>query len=234
MPGMGYGFGFDPTYVLVMIGAAIAGWASMHVQSTFAKYNQWETAARTTGREMAQQILQQSLINDVALEHVAGHLTDHYDSRSKVLRLSDATDRVTSIAAVAVAAHECGHAIQDAENYGALRLRSALAPITQLGSTVSFPLIMMGLLMGWMGLVQIGVIAFGIVLIFQLVTLPVEFDASRRALAILEKYQLVTAEELPAARKVLNAAALTYVAGALSTALQLLRFILIANSRRRD
>lgn len=228
-----YGYYMDPTYILVIIGAGIAMYAQHKVTSTFAKYSEWETSFGVTGNQVARDILSVSRIDDVAVEHVQGHLTDHYDPRSKVLRLSDATDYSTSIAAVAVAAHECGHALQHAQGYAPLRLRSVLAPVTQFGSSISLPLIMIGLAMNFMGLVQVGIIAFSLVLVFQLVTLPVEFDASARAMRILEEQRLLTAEELPAARKVLNAAALTYVAASISTALQLIRFILIAN-RRRD
>ena len=228
------GFYMDSTYILVLIGAGIVMWAQHMVTSTFNKYSEWETQSGMTGRQMAQRILQQTLISDVTIEHINGHLSDHYDSRAKVLRLSDATDQAHSVAAVAVAAHECGHAIQDAESYAPLRLRSALAPVTQIGSTIAMPMIFIGLAMNWLGLAKLGILAFGIVLIFQLVTLPVEFDASRRALKIMEQYQLVTTEELPIAKKVLQAAAFTYVAATLSTALQLLRLILISNSRSRD
>lgn len=185
-----YGYYFDPTYILVLLGAGLAMYAQHKVQSTFAKYDELETRFRITGNQAAREILQQSNLHDVRVEHINGHLTDHYDPRNKVLRLSDATDKSTSIAAVAVAAHECGHAVQDAKGYVPLRIRSFLV--------------------------------------------PVEFDASNRAMAIIEQQQLLAPEELQAARKVLNAAALTYVASTISTALQLLRFILIANSRRRD
>ena len=160
-------------------------------------------------------------------------MTDHYASRHKVLRLSDATDMETSVAAVAVAAHECGHAVQDAENYFPLRLRNALVPVTQIGSAAAMPVIIAGFIFQMMGLVQFGIILFSLVLVFQVVTLPVEFDASARALKILEQNQLLAPEEMPAARKVLNAAALTYVAAASATALQLLRLIILS-SRNND
>lgn len=223
------GFYFDSTYILVLIGMAISMWAQHKVTSTFNKYNEWETSNRLSGNQMARTILAQHNITNVSVEHIAGNLTDHYDSRHKVLRLSDATDRQTTIAAVAVAAHECGHALQDAERYAPLKLRSALAPVTQLGSTLAMPLIFIGLMIGWFGIAKIGVAAFSLVLIFQLVTLPVEFDASKRALQILESQQLLTADEMPAAKQVLNAAAMTYIAATLSTALQLFRLILLTN-----
>lgn len=225
-------YGFDSTYVLVLIGIAIVMFAQHKVKSTFAAYDTIETSRSITGVQAATAILQQSNIHDVTVEHIRGDLTDHYDPRNKVLRLSDATYNSTSIAAVAVAAHECGHAVQDYQNYGFLKVRSLLAPITQIGSTLAVPMIFLGLILNIAGLISIGIIAFGLVLLFQMVTLPVEFDASKRALAILADKQIITIDEVPAVKKVLNAAAFTYVAATLSTALQLLRFILISNRRR--
>lgn len=223
---------FDSTYVLVLIGMAIVMFAQHRVTSTFAQFSSVETSKRITGRQAAEAILAYSNIHDVTVEHVRGNLTDHYDPRNKVLRLSDATYDSDSIAAVAVAAHECGHAVQDAQNYHFLKVRSFLAPITQIGSTIAMPLIFLGLILSWMGLVQLGILAFSLVLVFQIVTLPVEFDASKRALAILEDGGFILANETPSAKKVLNAAAFTYIAATLSTALQLLRLILISNRRR--
>lgn len=228
-----YGYYYDSTYLLVIIGAALVMYAQYKVTSTFSKYNEWETQNRVSGRQAAQTLLNAKQIHNVKIEHISGHLTDHYDSRNKVLRLSDATDRSTSIAAVAVAAHECGHALQDADNYGFLKLRAALVPLAQIGSSLSMPLLMMGLILNLFSLVWLGIIAFSAALLFQIVTLPVEFDASRRALRIMQEHHLVEAEELPAAQKVLRAAALTYVASTLNSALTLLRFVLIAG-RRRD
>lgn len=223
---------FDSTYVLVLIGMAIVMFAQHRVTSTFAQFSSVETSKRITGRQTAEAILAYSNIHDVTVEHVRGNLTDHYDPRNKVLRLSDATYDSDSIAAVAVAAHECGHAVQDAQNYHFLKVRSFLAPITQIGSTIAMPMIFLGLILSWMGLVQLGILAFSLVLVFQIVTLPVEFDASKRALAILEDGGFILANETPSAKKVLNAAAFTYIAATLSTALQLLRLILISNRRR--
>lgn len=223
---------FDSTYVLVLIGMAIVMFAQHRVTSTFAQFSSVETSKRITGRQAAEAILAFSNIHDVTVEHVRGNLTDHYDPRNKVLRLSDATYDSDSIAAVAVAAHECGHAVQDAQNYHFLKVRSFLAPITQIGSTIAMPMIFLGLILSWMGLVQLGILAFSLVLVFQIVTLPVEFDASKRALAILEEGGFILANETPSAKKVLNAAAFTYIAATLSTALQLLRLILISNRRR--
>lgn len=223
---------FDSTYVLVLIGMAIVMFAQHRVTSTFAQFSSVETSKRITGRQAAEAILAYSNIHDVTVEHVRGNLTDHYDPRNKVLRLSDATYDSDSIAAVAVAAHECGHAVQDAQNYHFLKVRSFLAPITQIGSTIAMPMIFLGLILSWMGLVQLGILAFSLVLVFQIVTLPVEFDASKRALAILEDGGFILENETPSAKKVLNAAAFTYIAATLSTALQLLRLILISNRRR--
>lgn len=223
---------FDSTYFLVLIGMAIVMFAQYKVKATFAKYNELETQHQIDGKRAAEAILAQANIPNVQVGHIPGELTDHYDPRHKILRLSDATFGETSVAAVAVAAHECGHAVQDAQGYNFLRLRNTIVPVVQIGSQLAMPLIMFGLILNMMGLVKIGIILFSLVLIFQLITLPVEFDASRRALAILQENGMFTASELPAAKEVLNAAAFTYVAATLSTALQLIRLILI--SSRRD
>lgn len=227
-------YGYDSTMFLVLIGAALVMFAQSRVTSTFRKFDELETMNRVSGREAAQALLSATQINDVAVEYIPGQLTDHYDPRAKVLRLSDATYQSTSVAAVAVAAHECGHAIQDAENYGFLKFRNAFVPVAQFGSTLSMPLLMAGFFLNIFSLVWIGIIAFSAALLFQIITLPVEFDASKRALYIMESHNLLLPEEIPSAKKVLNAAALTYVASTLNSALTLLRFILLANSRRRD
>lgn len=224
---------FDSTYILVLIGMAIAMFAQHRVTSTFNKYQELETQSLIKGYQAAEAILQSANILDVPVEHIAGELTDHYDPRNKVLRLSDATYNSDSVAAVAVAAHECGHAVQDAENYAFLKIRNAIVPAVQIGSSLAMPMIMLGLVLSWMQLVNIGIILFSFALIFQLVTLPVEFDASHRALQVLEARGIFSPEELPAAKEVLRAAAFTYVAATISTALQLLRLILISNNRRR-
>ncbi len=174
-------------------------------------------------------------INDVGVQQIAGDLTDNYNSGNKMLSLSESTAQSTSVAAIGVAAHECGHAVQDAKNYIPLKMRAAIVPIANIGSTLSFPLIMLGVFMSWnQTLINIGILAFSLALIFQLVTLPVEFDASRRALNILRDGNMLAEDELAAARKVLFAAALTYVAAALATFLQLLRLILLFGNRSRD
>ncbi|XPU96406.1 zinc metallopeptidase [Ignavigranum ruoffiae] len=226
-------FYFDSTYILVLLGMALAMFAQYRVKSAFEKYQELETANRVNGRQAAEFILQQANIPNVAVGHISGQLTDHYDPRDKTLKLSDATYQSTSVAAVAVAAHECGHAVQDAQGYFFLKFRNAIVPVVQIGSSLAMPLILMGLIMSWAQLFNLGLILFSLALIFQLVTLPVEFDASRRALSILQDNGLFTQAEIPAARAVLRAAAFTYVAATISTALQLLRFILLANNRRR-
>lgn len=233
---MPFYFGIDPTYILVIIGIAISGAASAYVNSTFRKYDQVRSSKHVTGTQAAQYILQKEQINDVGVQQIAGDLTDNYNSGNKMLSLSEATAQSTSVAAIGVAAHECGHAVQDHTNYVPLRLRAAIVPVANIGSTISFPLILIGVLFSWnQTLINIGILAFSLALIFQLVTLPVEFNASRRALSILSEGGLLTEEEVSMARKVLFAAALTYVAAALSTFLQLLRLvILFGGNNRRD
>lgn len=228
------GFYFDQTYFLVIIGMALVMFAQWKVKSTFAKYSEWMSERGLTGQQAAELILQANQIHDVRVERVAGNLSDHYSPQEKVLRLSEATYADTSVAAVAVAAHECGHAVQDAKGYQFLKLRSALVPVSQIGSTIGMPLILIGFVLQWMGLVTIGIIALSAALLFQIVTLPVELDASRRALVNLEQLNVFTSDELPAARQVLNAAAFTYIAATLSTALQILRLVLLSNRSRRD
>ncbi len=227
-------YGFDATYFLVLIAMAIVGWAQFKVKSTFNKYDQLMTEHQVTGRQAAEYILQQSGITNVRVEPVAGHLTDHYDPRNKVLRLSESTYQNTSVSAVAVAAHECGHALQDAQDYKFMRVRAALVPIVNLGSTIAMPLILIGFLMQIVGLIQLGILAFSLVLLFQLVTLPVEFDASRRAIEILGQGHIFTEAEVQPARKVLRAAGFTYVAASLSTLFQIVRFILLSNRSNRN
>lgn len=226
-----YFYGFDNTYILILIAMGISMIAQRWVSSTFNKYSEWQTSKGITGKQAAEVILKAHNIHDVTVEHTSGNLTDHYDPTNKVLRLSDATYNRTSVSAVAVAAHECGHALQDADNYGFMRLRAGLVPIINFTSRLSMPLILIGLILGFTGLVNLGIIAFSAVLVFQLVTLPVEFNASNRAMEILNG-TILTQEEVAPAQKVLRAAAFTYVAAALGTALQILRFVLL--SRRRN
>lgn len=233
---MYYPMYFDPTYMLVLIGVVICLAASAKMRSTFSRYSRIRNHSGMTGREAAEQVLHRAGIYDVRVEHVSGNLTDHYDPRSKVLRLSDATYGSASVAAVGVAAHECGHAIQHATGYAPLAFRSALVPVANFGSTIAWPLILIGLLFNSQSSVlflNLGIRAFSLAVLFQIVTLPVEFNASSRAIRMLSGNGMLYEDEVQATRKVLTAAALTYVAGAASAILQLLRIILISNSRRR-
>ena len=227
---------FDPTYVLVILGVIICLAASAKMRSTFNKYSRVRSRTGMTGREAAEYVLRSAGIYDVRVEHVGGNLTDHYDPRTKTLRLSDATYNSQSVAAIGVAAHECGHAVQHATGYAPLRFRGALVPVANLGSTIAWPLIIIGLLFtgqSSMLFLNLGILAFSLAVLFQIVTLPVEFDASNRAVRVLGSTGLLYEDELRDTRKVLTAAALTYVAGAAASILQLLRIILLAN-RRRD
>ena len=233
---MYYPMYFDPTYMLVLIGVVICLAASAKMRSTFSRYSRIRNHSGMTGREAAEQVLHRAGIYDVRVEHVSGNLTDHYDPRSKVLRLSDATYGSASVAAVGVAAHECGHAIQHATGYAPLAFRSALVPVANFGSTIAWPLILIGLLFNSQSSVlflNLGILAFSLAVLFQIVTLPVEFNASSRAIHMLSGNGMLYEDEVQATRKVLTAAALTYVAGAASAILQLLRIILLSNSRRR-
>lgn len=232
---MYYPMFYDPTYILVMIGVVICLLASAKMNSTFSKYSRVRSHSGMTGKEAAEALLHREGIYDVRVEYVAGNLTDHYDPRSKVLRLSDATYQQTSVAAIGVAAHECGHAIQHARGYAPLSIRSALVPVANFGSSIAWPLIIIGLIMNSQTsqlFLNLGVIAFSMAVLFQIVTLPVEFNASRRALKILGNTGMLYPDEVRETRKVLTAAALTYVAGAASAILQLLRLIMLSNSRR--
>ena len=235
-----YGYGtfynfLDPTFLLVIAGLVISGLASAYVNSTFRKYDEFRSSKGVTGTQAAEYILRSQGITDVGVQQNAGNLTDNYNSGNKLLSLSEATAQSTSVAAIGVAAHECGHAVQDAKNYFPLKLRAAIVPVANIGSTLSFPLIMLGVIMSWnQTLINVGILAFSLALVFQLVTLPVEFDASRRALSILREGNMLAEDELAAARKVLMAAALTYVAAALATFLQLLRLVLLFGNRSRD
>ncbi|HIW21160.1 MAG TPA: zinc metallopeptidase [Candidatus Dorea intestinavium] len=229
------GFFFDPTYILIIIGVAISMVASSKMNATFQKYQRVRSRSGLTGREAAARVLQANGIFDVTIEHVSGNLTDHYDPRTKTLRLSDATYNQPSVAAIGVAAHECGHAIQHQVGYAPLKLRGALVPIVNFGSTISWPLILIGLLFNSQSahlFINLGIILFSTAVIFQLVTLPVEFNASNRAIKALSNTGLLYDDELAMTRKVLGAAAMTYVAGATATALQLLRILILTRGRR--
>lgn len=234
---MGYYYYWDPTYILVIIGAIICMIASARVKSTFAKYSQYRSMSGMNGAQVAQRVLQAAGIYDVSVRHVSGNLTDHYDPRTKTVNLSDPVYNSTSVAALGVAAHECGHAIQHAKNYAPLSIRSALVPVANFGSMLAWPLILIGLFINSRSsvlIIDIGILLFSAAVLFQLVTLPVEFDASRRALVMLRTQHILGDEELKDTRKVLKSAALTYVASAAAAILQLLRIILLTNGRRRD
>lgn len=233
MYGFGYGL-FDGTFIFVVIGMVLSLAASAYVKHTFSKYDQVKSVNQVTGTSAAQYILNSQGIRNVGVQQISGDLTDNYDSRNKLLSLSQSTARSTSVAAIGVAAHECGHAVQDAKNYFPLRLRASLVPVANIGSQMAMPIILIGLLLQTQFLIQVGLIAFSLAFLFQVVTLPVEFNASRRALAILGEGGLLTPEELPQARKVLIAAALTYVAAAISTLLQLLRLVILFGGRGRN
>lgn len=233
---MGYYY-WDPTYILVVIGAVICMIASARVKGTFNKYLQLRSMSGMNGAQVAQRVLQAAGIYDVQVRHVSGSLTDHYDPRTKTVNLSDPVYNATSVAALGVAAHECGHAIQHAKSYAPLSIRSALVPIANFGSMLAWPVILIGLLFNTRSsglIIDIGILLFSAAVLFQLVTLPVEFDASRRALVMLRTQGILADDELRYTRRVLKSAALTYVASAAAAILQLLRIILITNGRRRD
>ena len=232
---MYYPMYFDPTYMLVILGVIICMLASAKMNSTFNKYSRVRNHSGMTGREAAEEILRRAGIYDVRVEHISGNLTDHYDPRSKVLRLSDATYNSTSVAAMGVAAHECGHAVQHETGYVPLKIRGALVPIANFGSTIAWPLIIIGLFFNSRSsalFLNLGILAFSLAVLFQIVTLPVEFNASNRAIRVLGSSGMLYEDEVKATRKVLTAAALTYVAGAASAILQLLRIILLTGNRR--
>mgnify|MGYP001088264098 CR=1 FL=1 len=229
-----YYYGFDPTYFLVIIGAVICMIASARVKSTYNKYSQYRSASGMTGAQAAQRILNSAGIYDVTIQHVSGNLTDHYNPSAKTLNLSDSVYNSTSVAAVGVAAHECGHAIQHQKGYGPLVLRSTLVPAANIGSSLSWPIFVAGLIFSMRPLLMLGILLFGLAVIFQLVTLPVEFNASSRAIRILEGNGMLGESEITGAKKVLRAAAMTYVASLASSILQLLRLVILAGGNRRD
>ena len=226
--------GFDIYVLILVLPAMLLGmWAQSKVSSTFNKYSQFPNAKGYTGRDVARQILDDNGLQNVPIEHIAGNLTDHYDPRGRVVRLSDSVYGSTSIAAAGVAAHEIGHAIQHATGYSPMKLRSAIIPITNIGSTAAIPLIILGFAIGMSGLITLGIWLYATVAFFQLVTLPVEFNASSRALKTLERRGMLDASEIAGAKQVLSAAAMTYVAALASTLATLLRFVLLSRGRKR-
>ena len=235
MYGYGYGFyGFDRTYILLIIGMLLSLAASAKLKSTFAKYRRIRSASGLTGAEAAARILRAAGITDVQIRAIPGSLTDHYDPRTKTVSLSQDIYGQTSLAAVGVAAHECGHAIQHAVHYAPLEMRSAIVPVANLESSLSWPLFLIGLLAGIRPLTTAGIVLFSLAVLFQLVTLPVELNASSRALRMLEGTGILGVSETKGARKVLTAAALTYVAALAASILQLLRLLILAGGRRND
>lgn len=232
-----YGYYFDSTYLLVLIGLVLSLWAQYMVNTRFKKYSKVRSSRNITGAEVAERILRSYGINDVSIEHIAGKLSDHYDPRNKVLRLSDSTYNSTSVAAIGVAAHECGHAVQHARGYIPVRLRSMFVPVANIGSYASWILIAIGLLFtgsssqAWL---TAGIVCFAVTVVFHIITLPVEFNASSRAVKVLENDGILYGDEIKGARKVLSAAALTYVASAATAILQLLRLIILFGGRDRD
>jgi Zn-dependent membrane protease YugP len=228
-------FMFDSYYFILVVPAMLlALWAQINVSSTFAKYSKVTTYNKKTGAEAAEYVLRNSGVTGVTIERVNGNLTDHFDPRTNVIRLSDAVYSSTSIAAQGVAAHEAGHAVQHSEHYAPMKLRATIIPITQIGSNLAVPLIIMGVIFSFQPLVTFGIIAFGLAVVFQLITLPVEFNASRRALAALSQDTSMRSEEVHGAKKVLTAAALTYVAALIVAVANLLRLVLRFGGRNRD
>lgn len=228
-----YGF-YDWTYFLVLIGAVISMLASSKVKTTYAKYGKIRSHSGMTATEAARRILDNAGLYHIRIERISGDLTDHYSPKEQVLRLSDTTINSTSIAAIGVAAHECGHAIQHSQKYVPLTVRNSIVPVVNLGSKLSWPMILLGLLFGISGFLDLGILLFSFSLIFQIITLPVEFNASSRALQILEQSNMLYEDELKGAKKVLSAAAMTYVAAVIATLLSLLRLIILFGGRRRD
>lgn len=225
-------FYYDSTYILVILALLLSAFASFGVNATFSRYKKQINARGFTGKDAARKILDMNGLYNVRVEHVGGNLTDHFDPKSNVIRLSDSTYSDTSVAAIGVAAHEAGHAVQYAVNYAPLKIRNSIVPVVNLSTQLSMPLFLIGLILGIYGLTTIGIILFSASLIFQLITLPVEFNASKRAISILDSSGMLYDEELKGAKKVLKAAALTYVAAVAASALQLLRLVLISGRRR--
>lgn len=224
---------YDPTYLLLIPGLLLALYAQYKVTSTFNHFKQVPSRSGLTGAQVARMILDSNGCRDVEIEPVRGSLTDHYDPENNVLRLSSEVYGSRSIAALGVAAHEAGHAIQDAQSYAPLNIRASLVPVANIGSGLAMPLFMLGLIMSWQPLLKVGILCFAFSVLFYVVTLPVEFNASRRAVTLLASGFLPD-DEVKGVKAVLSAAALTYVAAALQAVLQLVRLLLLANSRRRD
>lgn len=225
-------FYWDWTMILVIPGLLLGLWAQMRVSSAFRKYSAVYARSGMSAEDVARSMLNQAGCGNVSIRTVSGNLTDHYDPRNNTLRLSDGVYGSSSVAAIGIASHECGHAMQQHEGYAPLVLRSALVPVVNLGSNLYFPIFLLGLLFSWEPLIYVGIACFALTLVFSLVTLPVEFNASGRALRVLDQQGYLSSEEMDGARAVLNAAAMTYVAAAISSLLQLVRLLIIARDRR--
>lgn len=226
---------FDPTIILIIIGTIISGIASTKLRSTYSKYSNQRNLANITGAQAAQKILRDNGLYDVKLLHVAGDLTDHYNPLKKTISLSSSVYNSTSIAAVAVAAHECGHAIQHQQSYAPFMIRSAIVPVVNIGQQLSIPILIIGFILGsYDFLIPLGIFLFSFSLIFQLITLPLEYNASSRALNLLEKTSILDKSEIQGGKKVLSAAALTYVAGVAATMLSVLRLLILSGAFRRN
>ena len=234
-----YGYGFDWTYLVIVLPCILLSmWASSSVNSTFKKYSNVLSSRHLTGAEAAQRVLSINGVTGVRIEQVSGNLTDHYDPKSNVIRLSSSVHSSTSVAAIGVACHEAGHAVQYAQSYAPIKLRAAIIPITNIGSKIAMPLILIGILLSFLGnfsyaIVDFGIACFSLSLIFQLVTLPVEFNASRRAMQAIESANILTQEEQRGAKKTLKAAAMTYVAATAVALAQVVRLLVLFGGRRR-
>ena len=228
-------FFYDWTYILLIPALILSMWAQFRVSSTFSRFSKVRASSGMTATQMAEQLLHAEGVYDVSVERTRGNLTDHYDPKNMVLRLSDSTANSTSVAALGVAAHEAGHVLQHRDGYAPLMLRTAAVPVVNIGSNLSWPLFLVGIIVSWEPLVYAGIALFALAVLFALITLPVEFNASKRALAALETNgYLQPGEEMRGAKKVLSAAAMTYVASAFMAIMQLLRLLAIAGSRRDD
>lgn len=226
-----YPFFFDPTFLLLIPALILAGWAQLKVKGTYDRYSRIPARNGLTAKDVARRILDANGLRNIPVERIAGSLTDHYDPKAKTLRLSETVFSSPSIAAIGVAAHEAGHALQDAESYAPLKLRNSIVPVVNLGSGLAFPLFFIGFLFGTPLLMDVGILFFLGVLLFHLVTLPVEYNASGRALRILDNTGILAADEMKGARAVLNAAALTYVAATVMAAFQLVRLLMLRGMR---
>lgn len=228
---MFYGWGFDPTFIILIPAMLFAAYAQSKINSTFNTYLRVRNSNGYTGFQVARTILDRHGLQNIPIELTQGHLTDHYDPRNRVLRLSNEVYNGVSVASVGVAAHECGHAIQHQEGYAPLSIRNTIAPVASIGSQLSWILVLAGLFFNYLQLIDLGILFFGAAVLFQVITLPVEYNASNRAIAMLTEYNLVPANEVAPARKVLSAAALTYLAAMIVSVMQLLRLVLIRGRR---